>query len=189
MSQVMTGLDVASRTLYISGDIDAAMAHRVVVLLSILDSTPGPIRIILNSQGGVEEDGYAIYDAITMCKNEVTIDGYGAVQSIAAAIFQAGDVRRLAPHASFMIHDGTAPSEEGMKQVDVIDLGEHLKRHNSRYHEILVNGSRQELEVIVEWCKHDTYFLAQEALEYGFADEIIPPLKTRKPPRRKKKKS
>lgn len=189
VTQATVGVDVGRRTIYISGFIDTAMAHRVLLALISLDSVEGEIKIILNSEGGNEQDGYAIYDAITHCRNKVHIYGYGSVMSIAAAIFQAGDKRMLAPHASFMIHNGTGPSSEDMKQTDIVELAEQLKRDNQKYYEILAKSSGQTVETIQEWCRQDTYFDAAEAVEHGFADEIIAPQKVYGKKRKRRKKN
>ena len=184
-----TGLDQPRRTIYISGDIDLPMAHRVIMALQMLDAEDGDIRIILNSTGGDEEQGYAIYDAITACRNKVVIDGYGEVLSIAAAIMQAGTVRRLSANAMFMIHNGTAPEYTDLKHDDAIAFGKLLEKKGRRYHVILSNGSRQPVEVIEEWCKNDHYLLADEALRDGFCDENPqphPPQGRPAPKRRKK---
>src|SRR5688572_7633766 len=81
------------RTIYIMGEVDPELARKVIIALEALDREPGEIRVFMNCEGGNEEDGYAIYDALNMCQNPVRMEGYGNICSIAAAIFQAGDVR------------------------------------------------------------------------------------------------
>lgn len=181
------------RTIYIVGEITEAMAARVIPELERLDSTEGGIRIVLNSEGGHEQAGYSIYDAITMCSNEVTIDGYGSVMSIAAAIFQAGDVRRMAPNALFMIHNGDCGDDLGDSptQDSVIAWSYHLKKFNKRYYNILSLGSTHPPDVIEKWCLDETYLTARETVSRCFADCVIAPQKSRVPawPRLGKKKT
>jgi ATP-dependent protease ClpP protease subunit len=178
------------RTLYITGSVDSDLAHAVIVALEQLDRTDGDIRIVLNSDGGSERDGYAIYDALMMCRNKVTIDGYGSVQSIAAAIFQAADVRRMTPNTIFMIHNGNYNDlEPTMPQDQIKALAEEIDKENQRYYTILANASQQDPETIKAWCKDETTFHAQEALDACFCDEIIQPVKTRVPIAKKRKRS
>lgn len=174
------------RTIHISGEIDKAMALSVLPQLEDLDATDGDIRMVINSEGGDEQSGYAIIDAIRMCRNRVIIDCFGEAMSIAAAIVQAGDWRRIAPNALFMIHLGTV-DQDVEKQTDVIDLAERTKKHNKRYYEILANNSKASLEQVIAWCEKDTYFTAEETLEWGFVDEILKPLKKNRSKRRKRK--
>ncbi len=177
------------RTLYVSGSIDGELAHKTIVALEHLDRTDGDIRIVLNSDGGSEQAGFAIYDAITMCRNRVVIDGYGEVMSIAAAIFMAGDKRRLAPNCDFMIHNGFMDEmDPTMSQDEILAMTEGIKRRTERYYNILAQGSQQGLDVIEAWCKDETTFTAPEALEAGFCDEVINPLKSRIPKRKKRSK-
>lgn len=177
------------RTLYVTGTVDGELAHATIVALEQLDRTDGDIRVVLNSDGGGELDGFAIYDAITMCRNKVIIDGYGAVMSIAAAIFMAGDLRRLAPNCDFMIHNGFMDElDPTMSQDEIKAMAEGITRRTQRYYDILTQGSQQGAEVVEAWCKDETTFSAQEALEAGFCDEIITPLKSRIPKRKKRSK-
>jgi len=187
-SQLTCGVNFERRTVYLVGEVESEMSRRFITALETLDATNGEIRIVINSMGGEEPSGYAIHDAITMTKNRVIIEGYGEVSSIAAAIFQAGDLRRLSPNAFFMVHNGSAPSEESMKQDSVISLAARLEKDNQRYYDILSASSQHGLEQIKEWCKDETHFTAMEAVEAGFADEIIPPIKNKTPIKKSKRK-
>jgi len=188
IAQVVQGVSFERRTVYISSEINAAVAGRVIPALEALDATDGEIRVVINSEGGSEPDGYAIYDAITMCRNRVVMEGLGSVWSIAAAIFQAGDLRRIAPNTSFMIHNGTTPAEEEMKQDAVVALAEQLKKDGQRYYDILSAASQQPLDTIESWCGDETYFNAEEAIQAGFADTLMEPLKIKNKPTRNKKR-
>jgi ATP-dependent Clp protease protease subunit len=179
-----------SRTLYVTGLVDVAMTAAVIPQLERLDAGEGPIRIVINSEGGDEQCGYAIYDAIRNCRNPVVIVGYGSVMSIAAAIFQAGDYRYLAPNTLFMIHNGNMGEDMGdnPSQDSVVAWADHLKKHNKRYYQILSGGSQQGMDVIEAWCTDETYFTAKEAANAGFADEILEPRKSYAPMKRRKER-
>ena len=180
---------VRNRNIYISGHVDEGMAHAVIISLEELDVTDGTIRLVINSDGGDEACGYAMYDAITRCRNQVVADGYGSVKSIMAAVFQAADWRRLGATASFLIHNGqtTVTQEGGVADQDHITaLAEQLKKDSKAYYTILSKGSQQPLEVIKNFCDDETYFTAQEAVDVGLADEVIKPLKNRCKRRKKK---
>jgi ATP-dependent protease ClpP protease subunit len=182
-------LKMPARTIYISDSIDSELANLAIAAIETLDRGDGDIRIVLNSEGGDEQNGYAIHDAITMCRNKVIIDGYGSVMSIAAAIFMAGDVRRMAPNTEFMIHDGKLDGlEPTMLQQEVQALAADIRKSSERYYRILSHGSQQPEELVETWCKDETTFNAEEALEAGFCDAIITPLKSRVFRRKKRSK-
>lgn len=176
----MTGVDVARRIIYISGEIDSVMAHRVIMALQVLDAESGPMRIILNSMGGDEQCGYAIYDAITTCKNTATVDVYGQCLSIATVILQAGSVRRISVNSEFMMHHGTVPAmggdDDDVEQDKVVKLAEELKAGNKKYYRVLAEKSKQTEDSLHKWCKQERYFTATEAVELGFADAVIRPV-------------
>jgi ATP-dependent Clp protease protease subunit len=177
------------RTIYVTGCVDSDLAHKAILSLEELDRSDGDIRIVLNSEGGSEQDGYAIFDAITMLRNRVIIDAYGSVMSIAAAIFQAADLRRIAPNADFMIHEGSVNGlDPTMPQQDIEALAANIQRGGMRYYTILSQGSQQPLDIVQAWCRDETTFNAEETVGAGFADEIIQPLKTRALKKRKRSK-
>lgn len=188
MEQMKTGLDVADRTLYLIGEIDDAVAYKAIVGLRKLDKTDGDIHIVLNSGGGGEYPGFAIYDAICLCRNKVVIDGVGFVGSIAAAVFMAGDVRRMTVNAEFMIHNGSiATNQENIEQDAVLDLAEHIEKINKKYHSILAAASKMSMADVKKACEEETFYSAEEAVQKGFADEIIQPKKRRNTKRSRSK--
>lgn len=178
----------ALRTIYVFGEICSAMSNAVISSLDEFEQSDGDIRIVLDSEGGTEQDGYAIYDAIRGCRNKVVVDGYGSVMSIAAIIFQAGDERRLSKHAQFMIHNGTtAELGETPTQDLITTVAERIRRDNQRYYRILSEASGQSRDTIEEWCAMESYFFAAEAVAAGFADSVIEPVKRFKPKKKRKR--
>ena len=99
------GLDIVDRIIYIFDDIDETMAENVVMGLSFLSKTPGPITIMINSQGGSVSDMFAIYDAMQACESHITTVGIGEVCSAAGLLLVAGDKRLASPNAMFMEHN------------------------------------------------------------------------------------
>lgn len=175
-----TGIDVNARKIYIMGEIDPDMAYRTIVSLQILDQSPGDIRILINSHGGHEGSGYAIYDAIKLCQNRVIIEGYGEVQSISALILQAGEERLLSPECRFMIHNGFVDLEKSEIDNDaLISIGKEITTSNKRYHAILSKKSGISMAKIRQYCEGELYLSAAEAVKKNFADAIITYSKTK----------
>lgn len=188
-----TGVDLERRTLYLMGEVTSDSAYRFLPAIKMLDEIEGEIKVMMNSPGGEESSGYAIFDAIMACKNKVVIEGYGQVSSIAAIIFQAGDDRHISAGCEYMIHNGSIAmgSEEsggGVKQDQILDLAASITRGNKRYYSILVDNSSYGLDEIQQLCKEETYFNAKEAVDSGLADLIIPYVKKRKRTIKKRKK-
>jgi ATP-dependent Clp endopeptidase proteolytic subunit ClpP len=165
--------DFRSRTLFLVGEVDHEAARKLLVALHIMDEMPGDIRLIMNSVGGLEVDGYAIYDALRLAHNRIVIKAYGACQSIAAVILQAGDCRLISPEAQFMIHHGFMKMDGETDQNMIVAAAKRIEQENLRYHRILAERSGQPIEQIRKWCLAETFFDAKEAVRLGFADAVI----------------
>jgi ATP-dependent Clp protease protease subunit len=172
------GIDWKTRTLYIIGAIDDEKSFRLIPLIRLLDEGKGPIKVFLSSNGGDEAAGFAIFDTLRMCRNTVRIYGYGGVYSIAALIFQAGNLRLLAPNAQLMMHNGTMGVSGCDGSVDsnkIQQLGREAAQNDARYHKAIAERSSLHLTDVAGWCKDEKYFLAEEAVKYGLADRLIQP--------------
>lgn len=167
------GVDIEGRRVFLVGEINHEMSYRIVTAVRVLDEYHGPIYITLNSNGGAESDGYAIYDALRVAKNKVVIEAFGAVQSIAAAILQAADVRRVAPECRFMIHNGSVGLHGDIDVDAVAAINREIQDHTGRYHRLLANRSGLKIETIQKMCKEETFLDAESAVKHGFADEVI----------------
>jgi ATP-dependent Clp protease, protease subunit len=183
-------LHIPSRTLYMGSvtvdqsegesGVDAHMAERLMKGLHILDNAAPngdqPIHIIMNNPGGDEYDGFAIYDAIKACKNHVTITVYGKAMSMGGIILQAADKRIMSPNSRFMMHYGQFGISANAK--DVYQWVEDNKKIDTLMEDIFLekmvvktpNMTRKKLQ---DMLKADFIVDAAEAVEMGFADEIL----------------
>lgn len=167
-----TTTDYANRRIYLFGDIDDGAAYRVTIALSVLDSSPGPITILMNSPGGNVESGWAIFDSIQLAKNPVTIVGMGAVMSMAAIIMQAADLRIMMPRARFMIHTGHFGADGAIDSDKLIAMGEEVNSMRERFIDILQERTGLPLAKVRELLIKESYFSAAEALRHGFIDGV-----------------
>ena len=183
-----TGVDLDKRRIYLTGEVTQGMAHRVIIALHQMDSTEGTITFIVNSEGGEEIAGYAIYDAIIMVRNQVVMEGIGSVFSIMAAIFQAGDLRRMSPNSVMMIHNGSIGTDENMQQNAIMEMADQIVKNNKRYHGILANASKMTYAEVEDACEKDSFFTVEECVKNGLCDEIIPAFKKKATRKRKRSK-
>lgn len=173
MTSMSGGIDVDTRTIYLVGEVDNNMLHRFVAAFEVLDSTSGPIRILLSTPGGSEPDGYAIYDMLKLARNAVVIEGYGAVQSIGSLILQAADLRLLSPECRVMVHNGSVEFGQALNTDTLVAIGKEVERNNKRYIDALSVKSSLSVSKIKELVDEETYMSAAEAVQYGFADGIL----------------
>lgn len=178
-----------SRTLYIGSThveegeetgTDAMMAANVIKGLHILESVAPagdkPITIIMNNPGGEEDDGFAIYDAIKMCSNHVTMIIMGKAMSMGGIILQAADKRIMAPNARFMMHYGSMSISANAQ--DVYKWVDDNKRLDKIMEDIFLEKMKQKKprmtrQQLKEMLKADFIVNAKEAVKLGLADEVL----------------
>jgi len=163
-----------SREIYLFGEIGHEMACQFIAFLRGMDAAcvNKPITIIINSVGGEMWSGAAIYDAITLTKSKVVGQVYGACMSAAAMVLQACDARYLSPTCRMMIHN---PYEDG-GEADIRKLKADLKEIEhvtDLYYEKMTSKADLSLAKIRKMCEDTTYLTARQAIQYGFADEIL----------------
>lgn len=168
-----TGADFVARTIYLIGEIETQTFERLIVALRVMDESLGDIKIVMNSVGGLETDGYAIHDALKLARNRIVIEAYGACQSIAAIIMQAGDHRLMSPESQFMIHHGIMTMGQEAQQDAIVATAKRIEVENKRYHRILAQGSGLSMEAVRDYCRDETFFDAKDAVRLGFADAVI----------------
>ena len=65
------------------------------------------LRLLFASSGGSVEDGIALYHFLRALPVKLTIHSVGSVDSIAIAVFLAGEHRLCCEHSTFLFHDFT----------------------------------------------------------------------------------
>lgn len=168
-----SGCDFDRRWIYLFGEITEDTAYRFLVTFRAMDSSPGPIKLIICSPGGAEASGYAIYDAIREARNRVEAIGYGAVQSVAAIIMQAAAIRRLTPSSTFLVHNGSLVFEHSDMNVDtLLRISKQVELSNAKQIEVFKARSKLSVADIEKVCLEDRDMSVEEAIVYGFIDSI-----------------
>jgi HK97 family phage major capsid protein/ATP-dependent Clp endopeptidase proteolytic subunit ClpP len=138
----------------------------------------GPIKnldIRINSPGGSVFEGLAIYNTLERhsAKKIVTIDGLAA--SIASVIAMAGDWIVMAKSSLLMIHDPF-----GMVLGDADDMrkmAEGLDKIKTGLISAYQKKSKMSSQGIAKLMTNETWMTANEAVEWGFADEVTESVK------------
>lgn len=172
-TQEPDGTASLERSLYLFKSVDEDLSDSFIRELHSMDAKPGPITVFINSSGGLESDGYAIYDALRLARNRVVAIGLGCVASISAVIMQACDRRLLSPECTLTIHDGTAATTDEMDSHAAIRIGKESALSNLRYATILSTRSGQKLKAVQGLCREDTTLTAAQAVRMGFADAVL----------------
>ena len=163
------------RLIFIGGAINEHVANSVVAQLLFLESQDpkADITMMINSPGGVVDDGLAILDAMNYVKPDVATICYGKAASMGAVLLAAGTAgkRSALPHSRVMIHQplGGARGQASDIQIqaqEILKLKEILAG-------ILAESTGKTVEQIHADSDRDNYMSAAEASEYGLIDRVI----------------
>lgn len=148
-------------------DMDSTSPKDIV---NSLPSTNENLDVIINSGGGDVYAGSEIYTALKEYPGKVNIKIVGIAASAASVIAMAGHVT-ISPTAQIMIHNVSsfvAGDNRAMQhEADV------LKGFNESIASAYVDKTNQPLDDILELMNKETWLTAQQAVELGFADEVM----------------
>lgn len=170
-------LSIATRTIIIADDIDAASVSMFLKGFHILEQKKDEtINIILSSFGGDWYSGLAVFDAVRSSPCNIIVKGTGPVMSMGSIIMLAGDERVLTPNARLMLHYGSIGSEEIHSKIFdrwAKDEKKNLTIMEDMYLEVIRKKhpkfSRKKIQ---EMLNFDTILNAEEAVELGLADRV-----------------
>lgn len=188
-------IDIANREIYLynfnaveeNPGIDYRMAQNFIKNIRILDSiSHDDILIHMHSIGGSWFDGMAIFDAIKMSSSHITILAYGQAESMSGIVLQAADYRIMSPNAYFMSHygsqsfDGDYLSYQNIQKFEEKNTETMFNIYSERcmkgkfFHDLFKKPTAPKVkEYLKNQLKNgDWYISAQEAVHYGFADEV-----------------
>lgn len=164
-SEIMAGyIRRRDDALYFFSDICAMSVADFISVLHEMedDKSVKKITIHLLTDGGHDEDGWAMYDAIKCCSKPLQIIAHGYVYSFGLVVLLAAKNRTAHRHTKFMAHAG----ESVWKSYGHKD---HIDKLMTDY----VSFLTAETHINDEMIYRETYFNAEEALELGVITGIL----------------
>ena len=129
------------------------------------------LNIFINSEGGDLFEAKAIHTLLRRFEGQKVVHIDGLAASAATLLAMAGDVVKMAPVATFMIHEAwtiaMGPADRFRAVADLLDL------ENGILAETYAKKTGDSVDAMRELMKAETWMSATEALEAGFADSII----------------
>jgi len=139
--------------------------------LDLLPKSVTEISVRLNSPGGDVFDGMTIYNRLKQHKAKVIVHVDGMAASIASIIMLAGDEVIMGEGAMVMIHK---PWTGVWGNSDVLDhTSDTLLQLEDQMTTIYMRRSKLSREEIRVMLRDETWFGAEKAIEYGFADKVV----------------
>lgn len=166
-------------TIYINGLIGSYEDQKGTELIDIIQQVKSQtgatsFRVHINSEGGVVDTGFDIFNYLKSLQLPITTVGSGLVASIATVIFMAGDTRILTSGTQFMIHspmggiDGTADEIEAYAQ-SVRDCENKLIK-------FYTNQTGLGTDAIAPLLRNETWLTNEQATSLGFATLLNDPI-------------
>lgn len=165
------------RIVFLGTQVDQESANRICAELLLLEAEDPErdISLYINSPGGSVTDGLAIYDTMQYVKCDVRTICIGMAASMGQFLLCAGTKgkRFSLPHSRILMHQ---PAIHGTVQGQASDIAiqaEQIVYMKKMLAERISFHTGQPIERIVEDSDRDRWFTAEEALQYGFIDEVI----------------
>lgn len=151
-------------------EVSGMSANKLSKRLEELDGV-STIYVNINSYGGEVAEGIAIYNALRRHPAQIVTRCDGMACSIASVIFMAGDLRQMYDTSMLMIHNASTlawgtPAELRKAAEDA----EKITSMSKAAYMAHINLSEDELTDLMD---AETWIDPQEALEWGFATEIV----------------
>jgi len=176
----------SSRSIAVFGQIGTELVLPVISQILELDGRESsePIRIHVNTEGGSLSDGFAVYDAARSVKSPIVTIATGLCASAGLLILAAGDLRLATESTVFFYHQAILPSDgfQSIAQLDATAEGYQIAQQS--YDNVIMGRNKIKKTVWKKEFEGKTakYFNAQQALEYGIINGIIPNNKKKKVP-------
>ena len=173
-------MDIGSRLLqdriiFLGEDVNETTSTLIIQQLLFLEAQDpnAEINFYIKSPGGSVSDGLAIYDTMKYIKCDVRTICMGMAASMGAFLLSGGTKgkRMILPNSEVMIHQ---PSGGSRGQASNIQIdAQHILKLKDRLNTIMAENTGHTKEEIEKATDRDTWFSAEEAVEFGLVDEIL----------------
>ena len=163
------------RLIWLGGEVrdDNANAICAQLLLLAAEDPERDIYLYINSPGGSVTAGMAIYDTMQYVKPDVVTVGMGLAASMGQFLLTAGapGKRYITPHTRVLLHQPLGGA--GGSATDIRINADLILGMKKELAQITASRTGKSVEQVEADGDRDHWFSAQEALEYGFVDQVI----------------
>ncbi|MFE0798871.1 ATP-dependent Clp protease proteolytic subunit [Streptomyces sp. NPDC058812] len=166
------------RIVFLGTPVDETSANDVMAQFMYLEhqAPDRDIALYINSPGGSFTAMTAIYDTMRYVTCDVATTCLGQAGTSAAVLLAAGTPgkRAVLPGARMVIHQPALTVPVEGQASDLAIQADELIRIRARLEEILVRHTGRGPEQVSADIERDTVLDAQQALEYGLVDRVVP---------------
>ena len=164
-----------SRAVLIFGPIEPKLTQSVTTQLLMLDaiSQVKPIRVFVNSPGGLADDGFALYDVMRFVRAPVytIVTGMAASAATILLLGAAKGRRLIMPHARVMLHQPSTMIRGTAADISV--SAKELIRLRKKSIDLYARDTGRSLEQVEKDLHRDYWMNAEEAVVYRIVDRIV----------------
>ncbi|PON51210.1 ATP-dependent Clp protease proteolytic subunit [Parasponia andersonii] len=170
-----TNMLLRQRIIFLGSQVDDVTADFIISQLLFLDAEDSKkdIKLFINSPGGSVTAGMGIYDAMKLCKADVSTVCLGLAASMGAFLLASGTKgkRFCMPNSRVMIHQplGTAGGKASEMGIRIREMVYHKIKLNKIFSRI----TGKPVEQIELDTDRDNFMNSWAAKEYGLIDEVI----------------
>jgi len=158
-------------SIYITGQIgtyDNVPGVELIDVITQVKKQPDALEfnVHINSEGGLVDVGFDIYDYLKTLGKPITTIGSGIVASVATVIFMAGDKRIVRENTPFMIH---LPWGGSIGTADELELfADELRAVEKRMISFYTKALSIDEAAITPLLKNETWLTMQNLQDLGF---------------------
>ncbi|WP_334117188.1 head maturation protease, ClpP-related [Ligilactobacillus sp.] len=154
---------------------DAVYPGKVATLLDGADE----VEVNINSNGGDVFAASEIYTLLAQHSGRVTVNIQGLAASAASVIAMAGDVVHISPTAQIMIHKAWTTADGNAD--DMAHTADFLEGIDDSIMNAYVAKTGLDKAELSNMMAKETWLTASQAVDYGFADDVMDFGKSREP--------
>lgn len=162
------------RIVWLGSEVRDANANEICakILLLAAEDAEKDIFLYINSPGGSITAGMAIYDTMQYVPNDIVTVGIGMCASMGQVLLSSGakGKRYATPNTRVLMHQPSGGF--GGTAADIQTQAELIMAMKRQLSSITADQTGKTIEQIMLDGDRDRWFTAQEALEYGFIDQI-----------------
>lgn len=172
--------DIHDRVLYLDGEVNDDILRTIIMQICKINGEDygkpinerKPITLIINCCGGNTMIGMALVNTIQNSTTPVIGVCLGLCASMAFGIYAVCHTRVSVLDAVFMVHDGYefCPMTTATKAQDWAKFSHRL---TERYNKAIASRTKFTVKELTETMPHDTWFFADDLVEYDMVDGII----------------
>lgn len=166
-------------TIYINGQIGSTPDQKGVELIDIIQQVKAQtgslsFRVHINSEGGVVDTGFDIFNYLKSLQVPITTIGSGLVASIATVVFMAGDTRVLTAGTAFMIHSPMGGIDGTADQIE--EYAQGVRDCESKLIKFYTQQTGLNTEALSPLLRNETWLTEEQATSLGFATVANEPI-------------